>query len=72
MFDFIVARDPDTDRIDDSDENILSCRAFKWFINHNGAMGPNTLMTVDIYESVELFIAKFFYYICLSNLTSSK
>ncbi len=48
MFDFIVARDPDVDRIDDSDENTLSCRAFKWFINHNGVMGPNTLMTVDM------------------------
>ena len=48
MFDFIVARDPDADRINDSDENILTCRAFKWFINHNGVMSPNNLMTVDM------------------------
>ena len=48
MFDFIVARDPDVERIDDSDENILSCRAFKWFINHNGVMSPSNLMTVDM------------------------
>ena len=48
MFDFIVARDPDVERIDDSDENILSCKAFKWFINHNGVMSPNNLMTVDM------------------------
>lgn len=48
MFDFIVARDPDTDRIDDSDENILSCRAFKWFINHNSVTGPSYLMTADM------------------------
>lgn len=48
MFDFIVARDPEADRADNADENILSCRAFKWFINHNGAMGPNTLMTIDM------------------------
>lgn len=48
MFDFIVARDPDADRINDSDENILVCRAFKWFINHNGVMSPNNLMTVDM------------------------
>jgi hypothetical protein len=48
MFDFIIARDPDADRIDDSDENILACRAFKWFVNHNGAMGPSNLMTVDM------------------------
>lgn len=49
MFDFIVARDPDAERIEDSDENILVCRAFKWFINHNGAMNPNNLlMTVDM------------------------
>ena len=48
MFDFIVARDPDDDRINDSDENILSCKAFKWFINHNGALSPNNLMTIDM------------------------
>lgn len=48
MFDFIVARDPDVERIEDSDENILSCKAFKWFINHNGVMSPNNLMTVDM------------------------
>ncbi len=48
MFDFIVARDPDDDRIEDADENVLTCRAFKWFINHNGTMGPNTLMTIDM------------------------
>lgn len=48
MFDFIVARDPDADRIDDADENILACRAFKWFINHNGVMSPSNLMTVDM------------------------
>lgn len=48
MFDFIVARDPDEDRINDSDENILSCHAFKWFINHNGVMSPSNLMTVDM------------------------
>ena len=49
MFDFIVARDPDAERVEDSDENILACRAFKWFINHNGAMSPNSLlMTVDM------------------------
>lgn len=48
MFDFIVARDPDVDRINDSDENILACRAFKWFINHNGVMSPSNLMTVDM------------------------
>ena len=48
MFDFIVARDPDADRIDDADENILACRAFKWFINHNGALSPSNLMTVDM------------------------
>ena len=48
MFDFIVARDPDADRINDSDENILACRAFKWFINHNGVMSPSNLMTVDM------------------------
>lgn len=48
MFDFIVARDPEADRINDSDENILACRAFKWFINHNGVMSPNNLMTVDM------------------------
>ena len=48
MFDFIVARDPDVDRIDDFDENILSCRAFKWFINHNGAVSQSNLMTVDM------------------------
>lgn len=48
MFDFIVARDPNADRINDSDENILTCRAFKWFINHNGVMSPNNLMTVDM------------------------
>lgn len=47
MFDFIVARDPDEDRIKDSDENILTCRAFKWFINHNG-VATNSLMTVDM------------------------
>lgn len=48
MFDFIVARDPDSDRINDSDENILSCRAFKWFINHNSATSPSNMMTVDM------------------------
>ena len=48
MFDFIVARDPEANRISDSDENILSCRAFKWFINHNGVMSPSNLMTVDM------------------------
>lgn len=48
MFDFIVARDPEADRINDSDENILACRAFKWFINHNGVMSSNNLMTVDM------------------------
>lgn len=49
MFDFIVARDPDVERIEDSDENILVCRAFKWFINHNNAMNNNcNLMTVDM------------------------
>ena len=48
MFDFIVARDPDADRIDDYDENILACRAFKWFINHNGAVSQSNLMTVDM------------------------
>ena len=48
MFDFIVARDPEADRISDSDENILSCRAFKWFINHNGVMSQSNLMTVDM------------------------
>lgn len=48
MFDFIVARDPDAERIEDSDENILACRAFKWFINHNGVMSPSNLMTVDM------------------------
>lgn len=48
MFDFIVARDPDEDRITDADENVLACRAFKWFINHNGATGPSILMTVDM------------------------
>ena len=48
MFDFIVARDPDEDRIDDSDENILTCKAFKWFINHYGVMSPSNLMTVDM------------------------
>ena len=48
MFDFIVARDPDADRIEGSDENILTCHAFKWFINHNGVMSPNNLMTVDM------------------------
>lgn len=48
MFDFIVARDPDAEHIEDSDENILVCRAFKWFINHNGVMDSNNLMTVDM------------------------
>lgn len=48
MFEFIVARDPDVDKIEDSDENILTCRAFKWFINHNSAMSQNNLMTVDM------------------------
>ena len=48
MFDFIVARDPDVDRVDDSDANVLACRAFKWFINHNGVMSPSNLMTVDM------------------------
>lgn len=49
MFDFIVARDPDAERIEDSDENVLTCRAFKWFINHNnGVNGPSILMTVDM------------------------
>lgn len=48
MFDFIVARDPDEDRIDDSDDNILACRAFKWFINHHNALGQDNLMTVDM------------------------
>ena len=48
MFDFIVARDPDAERIEDSDENILVCRAFKWFINHNGVMNSSNLMTVDM------------------------
>ncbi len=48
MFDFIVARDPDADRINDSDENILACHAFKWFINHHGVMSPCNLMTVDM------------------------
>ena len=48
MFDFIVARDPDAERIEDSDENILVCRAFKWFINHNGVMSPSNLMTIDM------------------------
>ena len=48
MFDFIVARDPDAESIEDSDENILVCRAFKWFINHNGVMSSSNLMTVDM------------------------
>ena len=48
MFDFIVARDPDAERSEDSDENILTCRAFKWFINHNGVLSPSNLMTVDM------------------------
>lgn len=47
MFDFIVARDPEVDRIDDADDNILACRAFKWFINHNSPFN-NNLMTVDM------------------------
>ena len=48
MFDFIVARDPDVEGINDSDENILSCYGFKWFINHYGVMSTNNLMTVDM------------------------
>ncbi|NBK77201.1 hypothetical protein D5272_00940 [bacterium D16-76] len=48
MFDFIVARDPDVEHTGDNDENILACRAFKWFINHNGVMSPSNLMTVDM------------------------
>ncbi|MCM1046779.1 MAG: hypothetical protein NC417_14845 [Candidatus Gastranaerophilales bacterium] len=49
MFDFIVARDPDAERIEDTDENILTCRAFKWYINHNGPMNNEVnLMTVDM------------------------
>lgn len=48
MFDFIVARDPDAERAEDPDENVLVCRAFKWFINHNSATSPNNLMTVDM------------------------
>ena len=48
MFDFIVARDPDADGVKDADGNILACRAFKWFINHNGAASPSNLMTVDM------------------------
>lgn len=46
MFDFIVARDPDEGN--DGDENVLACRAFKWFINTHNAMGANNLMTVDM------------------------
>ena len=48
MFDFIVARDPDEGG--KADDNVLACRAFKWFINHHNAITPNqpTLMTVDM------------------------
>ena len=46
MFDFIVARDPDEGG--KADENTLACRAFKWFINHHGAIGTANLMTVDM------------------------
>lgn len=48
MFDFIVARDPDADNNGKPEENILACRAFKWFINHHNAMGQDNLMTVDM------------------------
>ena len=48
MFEFIVAHDPDDNRINDADENMLACRAFKWFINHNSAISQANLMTVDM------------------------
>lgn len=47
MFDFIVARDPDEGG--KVDENVLACRAFKWYINHNSASSSQGfLMTVDM------------------------
>lgn len=49
MFDFIIARDPEEDEVlRKAEDGTLKTRAFKWFINHHSAFGPDNLMTVDM------------------------